>query len=53
MSVEENKKTVETLCQAPSEMDWATLMGCLTSNVSYEDVATEDGGAHDPENVVN
>jgi ketosteroid isomerase-like protein len=52
MSIEENKKTVETLWQALSEMDWTALKGCLREDVFYEDVPTEDGGAHGPENVV-
>ena len=52
MSVEGNKKTVETLWQALSEMEWSTLKDCLTEDVFYEDVPTEDAGAHGPENVV-
>ena len=52
MSVEENKKTVETLWQALSEMDWPTLKGCMMGDVFYEDVATEDAGAHGPDNVI-
>ncbi len=52
MSSEANKKTVESLWQALSEMDWATLKSCLTEDVFYEDVPTEDAGARGPENVV-
>lgn len=52
MSVEENKRIVETLWQALSDMDWATLKDCMTDNVFYEDVATEDAGARGRENVV-
>lgn len=52
MSIERNRKTVESLWHALSEMDWATLKGCMTDDVFYEDVATEDAGAHGPENVV-
>jgi hypothetical protein len=33
-------------------MDWETLKSCLTDDVHYEDVPTEDPGARDPENVV-
>ena len=52
MSAQENKKTVEALWQALSEMDWPTLKGCMTDDVFYEDVPTVDEGAHGPENVV-
>ena len=52
MSIEENKKTVETMWHALSDMDWETVKTCLTDDVFYEDVPTEDVGAHGPENVV-
>ena len=52
MSVEGNRKTVETMWNALSAMDWATLKGCLSKDVHYEDVPTEDPGARGRENVV-
>ena len=38
MSVEANRKTVETLWNALSAMDWETLKSCLSEDVHYEDV---------------
>lgn len=52
MSVEQNRKTVETMWAALSAMDWETLKSCLSEEVFYEDVPTEDEGAHGRENVV-
>ncbi len=52
MSIQENRKTVETMWAALSAMDWEGLESCLASDVFYEDVPTEDPGAHGPENVV-
>ena len=52
MSVEANRKTVETMWKALSAMDWETLKSCLADDVHYEDVPTEDPGARGPENVV-
>lgn len=52
MSVENNKKAVHTLWNALSAMDWATLKSCLSDDVHYDDVPTEDPGARGPENVV-
>ena len=52
MSIEANKKTVHALWNALSAMDWETMKGCLSSDVHYEDVPTEDPGARGPENVV-
>jgi len=52
MSIERNRKTVQTMWAALSAMDWEALTGCLSPDVHYEDVPTEDPGAHGPENVV-
>ena len=52
MSIEANRKTIETMWEALSAMDWETLKSCLTDDVHYEDVPTEDPGARNPENVV-
>ncbi len=52
MSIEENKKTVETMWAALSDMNWETLKSCLSDDIHYEDVPTDDPGARGPENVV-
>lgn len=49
---EANKKTVEKMWLALSQFDWETLKSCLHPEVHYQDVPTEDAGAHGPENVV-
>ncbi len=52
MSIEENRRTVERMWTALSAMDWDTLEDCLTPDVHYEDVPTDDPGAIGPKNVV-
>ena len=52
MSNEVNRKTVKTMWDALSAMDWKRLESCLHPEVHYEDVPTEDPGARGPENVV-
>lgn len=52
MSSEENKRTVERMWLALSQMDWETLKSCLHPEVLYQDVPTDDPGARGPENVV-
>ena len=52
MSEQENLETVQRMWGALSAMDWAALKDCLTHDVHYEDVPTEDAGARGPENVV-
>ena len=52
VSNESNKKTVEKMWLALSQMDWETLTSCLHPQVHYQDVPTEDPGAHGPDNVV-
>jgi len=52
MSSEANKQTVEKMWAALGRMDWETLKSCLHPDVHYQDVPTEDPGAHGPENVV-
>ena len=49
---EENKQVVETMWRALAAWDWDTLKGCLHPEVHYQDVPTDDPGAHGPENVV-
>ena len=52
MSIEENRKTVEALWNALTARNWDALKSCLSDDVHYEDVPTEDPGARGPENVV-
>ncbi len=52
MTAEENKKTVEKMWNALSAMDWETLKSCLHEKIHYEDVPSDDPGAHGPMNVV-
>ena len=52
MSIETNKETVRALWGALTAMDWETMKRCLSDDVHYEDVPTEDPGARGPENVV-
>ena len=52
MSIEGNKKTVETLWAALSAMDWEILKSCLHEDVHYEDVPSDDPGARGRDNVV-
>jgi ketosteroid isomerase-like protein len=52
MSTDANRKTVQTLWDALTAMDWEKLKSCLADDVHYEDVPTEDPGARGPENVV-
>ena len=52
MSIDTNRKTVEKMWEALSAKDWETLKSCLSDDVHYEDVPTEDPGARGPENVV-
>ncbi|MEO2166509.1 MAG: nuclear transport factor 2 family protein [bacterium] len=52
MSEQQNRETVNTLWHALSARDWDTLKSCLTDDIHYEDVPTEDTGAIGPENVV-
>jgi len=52
VSIEANRRTVETLWAALSAMDWETLESCLCEDAFYEDVPTEDPGARGPKNIV-
>jgi ketosteroid isomerase-like protein len=52
VSIDTNRKTVETMWEALSARDWEGLKRCLSPDVHYEDVPTEDPGARGPENVV-
>ena len=52
MSIETNRATVEAMWKALSAKDWDTLKAQLHPEIHYEDIPTEDPGAHGPENVV-
>ena len=52
MCNEANKATVEKMWQALSDMDWDTMKSCMHEDIFYEDVPTEDPGAHGPDNTV-
>ena len=52
MSIEANRETVLRMWAALSDRDWPTLEACLAPDVHYQDVATDDPGAHGPKNVV-
>ena len=48
----EHRATVERMWAALSRMDWDTMTACLHPEIFYQDVPTDDPGAHGPENVV-
>ena len=52
MSGETHKATVLRMWEALGNKDWEGLKSCLHPDVHYQDVPTEDPGAHGPENVV-
>lgn len=49
---EQNKTTVIAMWKALSDMDWDAMKACMHSEIFYQDVPTEDPGAHGPENTV-
>ena len=52
MSPEQNKAVVKKMWQALSEMDWEGMKACMHPDIFYEDVPSDDPGAHGPENCV-
>ena len=52
MSAEAHKKTVKTMWQALSDMDWDGMKACMHPEIFYEDVPSDDPGAHGPDNCV-
>jgi ketosteroid isomerase-like protein len=52
MSTDANKAIVEKMWRALGEMDWATMKSCMHPEIFYEDVPSDDPGAHGPENCV-
>lgn len=52
MSAATNKVTVEKMWQALSDMDWELMKACMHPDIHYQDIPTDDPGAHGPENTV-
>ena len=52
MSTDANKAIVKKMWQALSDMDWDTMKSCMHAEIYYEDVPSDDPGAHGPENAV-
>ncbi len=52
LSNEQHKATVERMWRALARMDWDTMKSCMHPEIHYEDVPTEDPGAHGPDNVI-
>ncbi|MEM9256422.1 MAG: nuclear transport factor 2 family protein [Pseudomonadota bacterium] len=52
MSNEHNKSVVLNLWQALGEMNWDAMKACMHPDVHYEDVPSDDPGAHGPENTI-
>jgi ketosteroid isomerase-like protein len=52
MSDSDNKSTVEKMWRALSDMDWETMKACMHPEIHYQDVPSDDPGAHGPENCV-
>ena len=52
MCSESNKKVVEIMWAALANMDWETMKSCMHEEIFYEDVPTDDPGAHGPENTI-
>lgn len=47
-----NRQTVEAMWQALAAMDWDAMKSCMHDDIFYQDVPTDDPGAHGPENTV-
>ena len=52
MSIEQNKAVVERMWAALGQMDWEGMKACMHPEVFYEDVPSDDPGAHGPENCI-
>lgn len=52
MSTEINKASVKKMWQALADMDWEVMKGCMHPDIHYQDIPTDDPGAHGPENTV-
>ncbi len=52
MSIEKNKAVVKKMWHALSEMDWETMKSCMHPDIHYQDVPSDDPGAHGPQNCV-
>jgi len=49
---QQNKETVIAMWKALSDMDWEAMKSHMHSDIHYQDVPTDDPGAHGPENTV-
>lgn len=49
---ETNKALVEKMWAGLSNMDWEQMKSCMHPDIHYQDMATDDPGAHGPENCV-
>ncbi len=52
MSIEANKTVVMKMWKALSDMDWQAMKACMHAEIYYRDVASDDPGAHGPDNCV-
>ena len=52
MSSSENKSIVEKMWKALGDMDWEGMKACMHPDIHYQDVPSDDPGAHGPENCV-
>lgn len=49
---ERNKDTVKEMWRALSDMDWDSMKKCMHPDIHYEDIPTDDPGAHGPDNCI-
>ena len=52
MSRAKNQEIVEKMWEALSRMDWETMKSCMHPEIFYEDIPSDDPGAHGRENCV-
>ena len=52
MTVHSNKAIVEKMWLALGAMDWEAMKACMHPDIHYQDVPSDDPGAHGPENCV-
>ena len=53
MSNSANKAIVEKMWQALGEMDWDGMKACMHPEIFYEDVPSDDPGAHGLPRIYN
>jgi len=52
MSAEDNKAIVKKMWAALEAKDWDGMKACMHPEIFYEDIPTDDPGAHGPDNCV-